>query len=314
MYSNLLFFLIFIVLLTIILSTLRSDKKTIFRIRPLWTPTNENHYCQDDFWSDIFKVSKHQEKIKPEILLQTIKFMIQEVNEEDPKLIEFVKTLIDPPSNQPRNLTDQNKKDFSQKGQSIYLDELFKGMKNGFIIEAGAFDGEMFSNSLFFEIERNWNGILIEPVPFLYESILNKNRKMYKINACIANKKPMIAKFKIASLPSYSGRDSEMDEKHQNRVGKEFDYIYVPCFSLKTILKAINVTKVDLFSLDLEGGEWDVLSSLDLKTIDFRSFVIEHNNYTDRIDKMTSYLNSNSYNLTRKGEIDLFFVKSDFKP
>ena len=32
------------------------------------------------------------------------------------------------------------------------------GMRNGFFIESGAYDGEALSNSLFFEIERNFTG------------------------------------------------------------------------------------------------------------------------------------------------------------
>ena len=32
------------------------------------------------------------------------------------------------------------------------------GKRNGFFIESGAYDGEYLSNSLFFEIERNFTG------------------------------------------------------------------------------------------------------------------------------------------------------------
>ncbi|CAF0718045.1 unnamed protein product [Brachionus calyciflorus] len=272
-------------------------------------PSLNEILMQDKSWSEIFKVSQQQHKIKPEILIETIRFMIQEVDELDPKLIEFVKKLIAPPSNKPINLADKKRKDFSQSGQSIYIDELLGKMQNGFVVEAGALDGETFSNSLYFELERNWSGILIEPIPFAYESIKNKNRKMYSLNACIARKRPLVAKFKIAGLTGLSGRDSEMSESHQKWVGNNFQYIYVPCFSLNTILKAINISKVDFFSLDLEGGEWDVLSSLDFNNIDYRSFVIEHNRDKERRDKMTNFLLQNNYNLTLTTELDIFFIK-----
>ncbi|CAF0748715.1 unnamed protein product [Brachionus calyciflorus] len=274
-------------------------------------PSVNEIFLHDKAWSEIFNVSNHQSKIKPEIIIETIRFMIQEIDELDPKLIEFVKKLIDPPSDKPINLADMKLKDFSQSGQSIYIDELLGKMQNGFVVEAGALDGETFSNSLYFELERNWTGILIEPVPFLYEKILRKNRKMYSINACIARKRPLVAKFKIASSTTLSGRDSEMSDFHQNWVGKDFQYIYVPCFSLNTILKAINIDKVDFFSLDLEGGEWDVLSSLDFKNIDYRTFVIEHNRDKERREKMTNYLIQNNYNLTLTTELDIFFMKKN---
>ncbi len=49
-----------------------------------------------------------------------------------------------------------------------------------------------------------------------------------------------------------------MSEQHVARIDKEInyqkrEYLYIPCFSLVTILKAIGVNKVDYFSLDVEG-------------------------------------------------------------
>ena len=55
---------------------------------------------------------------------------------------------------------------FSQQGQDIFLDRvIFKSrVRNGFFIEAGADDLIKDSNTLFFELERDWTGILVEPV------------------------------------------------------------------------------------------------------------------------------------------------------
>ena len=36
------------------------------------------------------------------------------------------------------------------------------GKRNGFFIECGGYDGEALSNSLFFELERNFTGKLIK--------------------------------------------------------------------------------------------------------------------------------------------------------
>ena len=47
--------------------------------------------------------------------------------------------------------------------------------ENGFYIELGAFDGISQSNTAFFEFNRNWKGILIEPSKGSYE-LCKKNR------------------------------------------------------------------------------------------------------------------------------------------
>ena len=38
-------------------------------------------------------------------------------------------------------------------------------LKEGFFIEAGAYDGEIYSNSLYYELKHGWTGLLVEPNP-----------------------------------------------------------------------------------------------------------------------------------------------------
>ena len=63
-----------------------------------------------------------------------------------------------------------------QEQQPIIInEEIFKNrIKDGFFIEAGAFDGETFSNTLFFELKKNWTGLLVEPNPDAFEILQMK--------------------------------------------------------------------------------------------------------------------------------------------
>lgn len=256
-------------------------------------------------------LKKEEKNISKEILRRTMQFMINDVSEEDPELLKFVRSLIQNPSDKPLNLTVKDKTDFSQIGQSHFVDDLLGKKRNGFFIESGGFDGETYSNTLFFELERGWTGILIEALPSLYEKILSKNRKIYVLNACIAREKPSIEKFRVAS--ELSGRISQMSEKHVNRIDnkdKLNEVIYVPCFSMNTILKALSIDKVDYFSLDIEGGELDVLTSLNLKKLDIKSFTIEHNGEVERRDKMINHLVKNGYLLKKTDYQDIYLIKN----
>ena len=77
-----------------------------------------------------------------------------------------------PPSTEKYNFSNPDNKVnvFGQFGQPVYLDMvIFKGqVKNGFFIEAGADDFETDSNTLLFEIEHQWTGLLVEPNPTIY--------------------------------------------------------------------------------------------------------------------------------------------------
>ena len=66
-----------------------------------------------------------------------------------------------------------------QANQPIIIDEkIFKNrIRNGFFIEAGAYDGEKFSNTLFFELKQRWTGLLIEPNPDAFELLKKKVRQ-----------------------------------------------------------------------------------------------------------------------------------------
>ena len=59
-------------------------------------------------------------------------------------------------------------------------------MTNGTFFEAGTADGVTFSNSMFFERERHWTGVLIEAKTELYTSLVEVHRKSCTINSCLS--------------------------------------------------------------------------------------------------------------------------------
>jgi len=66
----------------------------------------------------------------------------------------------------------------------------------------------------------NWSGLLIEPVSDSFKALSNKNRNAYKLNACIAKKKPSVAKFAVFN--EFSGRKDKMNpDLVNNNAGKD---------------------------------------------------------------------------------------------
>ena len=102
-------------------------------------------------------------------------------DQTEDKLIEFVRNniLIPPPKEKEFNKSFLVPREFkysiegsnSLHRQDILLDDLiFKGnLKNGFFVEAGAFDFIIQSNSLHFELRHNWSGLLVEAIPNLLQ-------------------------------------------------------------------------------------------------------------------------------------------------
>ena len=81
---------------------------------------------------------------------------------------------------------------------------------------------------------------------------------------------------------------------------------YFPCFSLKTIMKAIGVSHVDYFSLDVEGGELDVLKSINFNELDIKTFSIERSAQKNEIK---SLMKSSGYKIVKEDWLDVYFNK-----
>ena len=165
------------------------------------------------------------------------------------------------PSKSSLNLSVPNRTDFSQVGQSVFVDSLLKGRTGGFFVECGASTGEELSNTLFFERERGWSGLLIEANPIFFQELLRKHRKAYLINACLSGANTTT---RVNFYPgSWYGGLNPTEHTDQPP-------ITVQCFPLYSILLAINQTRVDYLSLDVEGSELGIL-----RTIPFRALYID---------------------------------------
>ena len=63
---------------------------------------------------------------------------------------------------------------YSQQEEDKILYEKYLNYPNGFFIELGAMNGVTFSNTLFFENNLNWSGVLIEPTSQYHDLIINR--------------------------------------------------------------------------------------------------------------------------------------------
>jgi len=105
-------------------------------------------------------------------------------DEQIQQLVDYIRSQISQPSlTRPRQLAEPQRIDFSQVGQSTFVDRLLSGRRNGFFVECSAYDGQNLSTSLFFELARNWTGLLIEATPDFHLALLDINRRAYVLGA-----------------------------------------------------------------------------------------------------------------------------------
>jgi FkbM family methyltransferase len=154
----------------------------------------------------------------------------------------------------------------AQNGEDRWLEAHFGGKRNGYYVEVGAYDGSRFSNSFHFE-SLGWTGVLVEPDPVMAERC-GRNRPRSRTFACavVAPAAPReIAFVKVFEGEVYS--TTELSEAHRRRLekmGLRWEEIRVPARTLDAILAEAAPASIDFVSIDVEGGELQVLGGFDI--------------------------------------------------
>ena len=158
--------------------------------------------------------------------------------------------------------------------------------RNGFFIEVGANDGFRQSNTYYFERFKGWQGILIEGIPELYQkcAVTRPNSQVFNCALVAENYTEPFVTMKYANLMSIveGALKSEGNDRQHLKTAIEAQHdvddsyaIQVPARTLTSILDECEVTEIDLFSLDVEGFELNVLKGLDFKKYRPKYMLIE---------------------------------------
>ena len=88
------------------------------------------------------------------------------------------------------------------------------------------------------------------------------------------------------------------------------------CIPLLSILKALGVTTIDYFSLDIEGAELQLLQALDFDQVDIKAISIEivriGHIFDGSYTKLDYMLRNRGYIKYAEVEHDALYVKKDF--
>jgi len=182
------------------------------------------------------------------------------------------------------NLISPNARSWSQYGQDIYISNLFNGRRGGFFVEIGGYDGQSLSNTLLLEKRYNWTGLLIEANTDLFPLMKKTDRNCYMINSCIGKEGSNMT-FLISGCLSSSYET--LTQQHRNRIFREnpegTKELSVVCHSLQNIMKEIGQSRIDYFSLDVEGAELFILNSIDWESLFIDVFTIETDQHRTEI-------------------------------
>ena len=164
----------------------------------------------------------------------------------------------------------------------ILLDRYFPNTLTGVFMEAGANDGLFLSSCKLFE-DIGWTGINIEPSHRLYQKLQENRPKSTNINIALSNKKDNVI-FEDIDLDN-GGLSRIADPERHVQINKQFDITInnikgrysVLTDTYENILKIHHINCINLFVLDVEGFELEVIEGMgDDITKKPEIFCIEH--------------------------------------
>lgn len=195
----------------------------------------------------------------------------------------------------------------SQWGQDEYLDtHVFMGRRDGIFVDIGASDGLAKSNTLFFEQDRGWTGILCEGNP-AYSEVTPSNRPASTFMNVAVYSYVGTVEFAVCGEPDWSGVPSNFEQPHWERVNpRGTALIQVPCVTLRYVLSKL--PRCDYLSIDVEGAEFNVISTLDKDCCPVEIIGVENNRWSGAV--VEEYLSSLGYEKFHTIEFDDFYRKA----
>ena len=208
--------------------------------------------------------------------------------------------------------SDNTTKFYSQQGEDLLIYRNFINLptKDGIFLELGACDGLLYSNTMFFEKYLGFTGILIEPVKEFYDKLIkNRPNNICYNNAISLNNSDV----DIVVRGAVSGIKQHMTKTFVGRWHSNSSIRKVKTKTLSNIFQENGIEYIDFFSLDVEGGELDVLETIDWKNISIYLICIELDEHDkEKNNKCRQILTDNGFIFKIKMCINEFWINPNY--
>ena len=158
----------------------------------------------------------------------------------------------------------------SQFGQALLVWRNFFAARaaagrRGFYVESGANKPKTLSNTWFFDRCLGWAGLCVEPNP-MYHAALRKERTCTVVPECLSARPARLGM-------RFSGVITSVKESSGHKVD---------CNPLDVMLQRVGQTRVDFWSMDLEGYERIVINSTDFGHLEVGVLLVEDFHLSNR--------------------------------
>ena len=179
---------------------------------------------------------------------------------------------------------------YGQRFQSGQVDEFlyhryFRGKKNGFFIECGSADGLNLSSCKFFEESMGWEGINMEASPDKFaELVKNRPNSWLNLNKGLLHEAGTFV-FRDDTVtdptkyPGWGNGSFQHTEKHYiqlHQMGVQLKESEIETITFAQLVDDLELEEIDLFVLDVEGMELEVIEGMKGSSVLPKIMFVEH--------------------------------------
>lgn len=202
----------------------------------------------------------------------------------------------------------------SHIAQDRWVSGVFNGQRDGYFLDFGAFDGLDMSNTVYLERELGWRGICVEPNPTYFPQLCAA-RSAICVNAALWPRSRELIQLVDAHGLSSLAHLKDGDSNKENRTKATRRVVGVDTINPTELLERFEApATIQYMSLDTEGSEYDILTSLDLERYDILLMTIENDCSTERKSQLREYLSRFGYIGMQMSYDDFFFKKDRVYP
>jgi FkbM family methyltransferase len=164
---------------------------------------------------------------------------------------------------------------YSQEGEDLVLKRLFDATDTGFYVEVGCHHPFRFSNTYLF-YKRGWRGICIDPLPGTARAFRRWRPRDITLEVGVSAQ-PATLTYYMFDEPAVNTFDGAAAQ----RVGGTYNLVEkrsIPTEPLASILEKnlpVSASRIDFFSIDVEGLDLEVLRSNDWARFAPRAVIAE---------------------------------------
>jgi FkbM family methyltransferase len=192
-----------------------------------------------------------------------------------------------------------------QKNQDRWVvNEVFPGLNGGCFLDLAAADGVLHSNTHVLEKQLGWSGLCIEPNLEFYAE-LQANRSCKMANVVISDKNEIV-EFRVdnGQLGGIVAEDTDNNYKVRGNELDDAKIIRLNAVNINDLLAQHDMPHhIDYFSLDVEGCEERIISTLNFEQYSFGCITVERP--TPEVNRL---LQQNEYVFVKNYQFDSFYI------